>query len=589
MKLSNSSWDSEGKFRLNSASVVFGYGNSKILPANPDLNTGRDRLISETYSGGEFDSISGTYIPLTITQSDTITVLGHGVLTQTGLENCVSAGTDCSGGGTDTQCPRGKCRIGEVSATGKRGKWRYDSLTVGDLFYYVWGESSIKLKSISRGYYTLPAGVGEIAVNRVASIPSTIYLPPSSYNDETFTRRVIVKRKSLEDSLDSFLRVFLDNKSPFMPKEGEVQADVIESVLEVVDPVWESAVREGLGAIVNVSNRDFLIQAYEFLSGLYGSYAQVAGSSVAPSSIQVDEISRPIYNRLPGIAGAYNSEEGETPARWLVSGADNYLSKYKSQLDNYYQTYLNPQTCLASNLDWIAQHLGLTRPFWNTEWPTAIKRKLIANAHTSTLEGSESNLDRLDLSIIEQVLVSGNNVSTGFRYGVRTYDEGYSLVLTNTLNVAFELWRGILPSRGSLVTLLALFSIFGIKAFSAEELEFRDGDFFVKSGLRVAEENAPINTPYMVDRLRVGDEIDLEVNNFPNQLIAGAKYYDADASNRMVVRVPFYYNRNGRSWDSVQRILDYCAPATVVSRLQYAYPAAGLLVAGDIFFEPQPL
>jgi hypothetical protein len=91
----------------------------------------------------------------------------------------------------------------------------------------------------------------------------------------------------------------------------------------------------------------------------------------------------------------------------------------------------------------------------------------------------------------------------------------------------------------------------------------------------------------MVDVLRVGDDTDAETGNYPNQLIADiGTCQDEQSANTVIVRMPFYYNRNGRSWDAARKVLDNYMPSTAINRIQYAYAVADLLVADDVFFEP---
>ena len=150
-------------------------------------------------------------------------------------------------------------------------------------------------------------------------------------------------------------------------------------------------------------------------------------------------------------------------------------------------------------------------------------------------------------------------------------------------------WQGILPSRGSMLTLLFMLWSLNIKAHSPEELEYLpDGGYNVKSGLRDNEINAPVNLPYTVDVLKVGSDTDSQISNYPNQLIAGiGTCQDELSSNTTILRMPFYYNRNGKSWDAATSIMDNYAPSTSINRVQYAYAVADLLVADDIFFEPK--
>jgi hypothetical protein len=135
-----------------------------------------------------------------------------------------------------------------------------------------------------------------------------------------------------------------------------------------------------------------------------------------------------------------------------------------------------------------------------------------------------------------------------------------------------------------------MFWALGIKAHTPEELRYDSGTgtFVIRSGLRDRELNAPINMPYIVDVLRAGTDTDAEVANYPNQLIAGiSTCQDELSANTTVIRMPFYYNRNGRSWDSVVSVMDNYSPSTSINRVQYAYSVADLVVADDVFFEPE--
>jgi hypothetical protein len=279
------------------------------------------------------------------------------------------------------------------------------------------------------------------------------------------------------------------------------------------------------------------------------------------------------------------------------------LSGSKTLIDTFYSRFLDPETCYPLNLDWLAQHLGFTGTLWDIEWPSEVKRLLLANAHVNriptngmwTTDPEADTVRLIDFSRIETVSVDelSGAVSTESRYVKKVYDTDTditSLVPVTDLVVDSSSWNGIFPSRGNLVTLLFMFWAFGIRAHSPEEMTYNVGDntFSVRSGLRSAEITAPVNTPYMVDVLRVGNETDAETGNYPNQLIADiGTCQDEKSANTVVIRMPFYYNRNGRSWDAASLIVNNYVPSTSISRLQYAYSAADLLVADDVFFEQE--
>lgn len=642
MLSSNSSWDRGAAKKPLSPAFVKGPGrvvyefenrrSRKIfshtlgrIDFRPDLDdqlsTGRNEQIESVYGersvdGYRYKAVSHTHIRPVLIGSDLV-VLGHGIPVASGWENCAMAGATCADGESDTRCEVGKCRVGTLTRV-EGERWRYNSLTVPSLYYFVFGTDKVTLRSVTRGRFNLPAGAGTVDVSRTASIPATVYLPPNTYADETFTRRVITTRysdsgevRSLTDSVDNFIRSILGLNQATVRVESEVRDRLIDTLRSVLDPAWYEFVLGAIDTIwdqrsigTDTTNRGFLVTAYETLTTMYGSGIEVMMSGIKASRVFVDgRIGRPVYGRLPGVEGTYNNpDEPETPAKWLTSGADDLLSSSKHTLDNFYQTYLDPETCYPPNLDWIAQHLGFVGGLWNLEWPNSTKRLLLQNAHVNAVSGSMWTLDPeqdtlrgIDMGRIEGVEVDAGTgaVTTSYRYSGRVYDPDTDLTTVEVVNglvADVSRWQGVLPSRGSLLTLLFMFWALGIKSHSPEELRYEPGTgtFVVRSGLRDRELNAPVNVPYMVDVLRVGTNTDGEVGNYPNQLIADiGTCQDELSANTTVIRMPFYYNRNGRSWDAALSVMSNFAPSTSINRVQYAYAAADLLVAEDVFFEPE--
>jgi hypothetical protein len=243
--------------------------------------------------------------------------------------------------------------------------------------------------------------------------------------------------------------------------------------------------------------------------------------------------------------------------------------------------------------------MGFFGGMWNQEWNGSVKRLMLRNAHKNdlvadsliwTTDPDESTLHQIDFSYIEQVTRNEvtNEVTTGIRYLTKEYDGESKLVSlqeVDSILADMSLWPGLIPSRGSKIAILFMFWVFGIKAPSCEEFEYVDGGYRVKSGLRQLEFDAPVNMPIMYDVLHAGSEGDLEINNYSNQLVADISVcYDVNKSNTMVLRMPFYYNRDGISWDTAQSIMDNWVPSTATKRVQYAYAVADLLRADDILF-----
>jgi hypothetical protein len=684
------------EFPNRRSNKIFGHrlGNITFQDGlSTQLNDSRNDLINEVYGergigGYRYKPVSHTYIRPTLIGSDLI-VLGHGAPRSGGYENCVLVGAQCADG-TDTQCEVGKCEVGRLSRVSGT-KWRYDSLTVPGLYYFVFGTERVELKPVVRGRFSLPAGAGVIDVIYPASPSGTIYLPLNTYNAETFTRRVVRQVFSgttddlrlITDSVDNFARGLLGLNKAEDKVEQEVKDRLLDLLYSTTDISWHPSLFDTVEGVwtqryegIDMTNRDFAFRCYEQLTTLYNSGLQIAMSGLKVARVVVDqEIGRPVYGRLPGISGAYNTDEEDKAAKWLTSGADSELSGSKTLIDTFYRTFLDPATCYPLNLDWIAQHMGFIGGLWNLEWSVRTKRTLIANAHVNKIpEGGmwtknpeSDTLRTIDLSRIERIKIdyysdpssttyiykfgkpnypqtpSGyrfggldslsippvyrfgetdpdvgyrfgeldtstdpdtyrfgykaradglGNVLTLYKYSSKVYDSDSkttSIVPTSDLVVDMGRWQGILPSRGSLLTLLFMFWAFDIKSNSPEELVYdpRDYTFSVRSGLRSTEISAPINVPYIVDTLKVGDDTDAEVYNYPNQLIADTSTcQDELSANTTVVRMPFYYNRNGRSWDAAQSILENYAPETSIKRIQYPYANADLLVCEDVFFEP---
>lgn len=112
--------------------------------------------------------------------------------------------------------------------------------------------------------------------------------------------------------------------------------------------------------------------------------------------------------------------------------------------------------------------------------------------------------------------------------------------------------------------------------------------FKPRSGLRNAEISAPPLVPYKREVLQVGTEADAEIGNHTNQLIAGvSRASSIEESRNVFFRVPYYYNRDGKSWDRTKYIAESWLPSHLNIRVQYAYLSADLWAVGDGFFEPE--
>lgn len=656
-------------------------------------NSTIEREQSFTSGGFKYKNIDHVYIEEEITSPDSngmFTIYSHGYPlggARAGKESCLEYGLQCrTGYGTDKLCTAGKCKIGTLQRI-KSTKWRYQSSnTYGasnlPLRYYISGGSKVVLRTVMRGThttYTSSNASATIQINAPASITTNIYLPPRDYFSDDFLSSFIVTTNNKVDSREwkivpdpdvpgasKFVRVVKpeirrveDRKSKFIrtillgtyttQSEGFINNRLYDTPEESVkttllrffdgiDSIWMSRCSEIINEQFELTETTltYLMNVYESIFELFGKIIQITPSSLNKSGLDFgkDVISRPIYSRLPGLNEAYRSDpsfsESETVAQWLTSGSDEFLSKKKEELSSFYFDYLNPETCNPANLDWLAQHLGLFGPLWNTLWDKNIKRSMINNAYGwwdtvssvttpalgevltpkgETLQkypftkqewvgepiapsfAPTDNLLSIKLDEIGGVSISQSTgaivPSNAIKY--REFDNNkISLASTNQVLIRKELWNGLIESKGSLLGVAFLSSVFGLKAHTSSELEVIDLQrkiFRPKVGLRNAEINAPLLLPFKSDVIQVGTIADAKPINYVNQLVADvSKVTSVSESKNVFFRVPYYYNRDGKSWDRVSYLARWM-PANLNVRVQYAYLSADLWAVGDAFFE----
>lgn len=601
-----------------------------------------------------------------------------------GLENCSQYGLQCeAGNGTDRSCVAGKCKIGTLQKI-KDTKWKYQSnntYTYGSsnipLKYYVAGGNQVTLKTIRRGTHTTYApdnNAATIEVDKPASVTTQIYLPPRDYFSDDFLESFIVitnkkpnnrewrivpdsnvpgafkavkitqpEIRHIEDRKSKFIRTillrayttqsegFINNRLYGTPDEL-IKSTLLEFFKDL-DNVWIDYCTEIINEQYELaeSTFEYLALTYEKIFELFEKIVQITPSSLSKSNIDFgkDITSRPVYSRLPGLNEAYRSDPSfsdiETVAQWLTSGVDEFLSKKKEELSSFYFDYLNPETCNPANLDWLAQHLGLFGPLWNTLWDKNIKRSMINNAYgwwdtvssvtipalgeVLTPKGEAlqkypftkqewvdesvltDNLLSIKLDEIDGVSISQSTgaivPSDTFKYR-QFSDDRVNLASVNQVLINKELWNGLIESKGSLLGIAFLSSVFGLKAHTSSELEVVDLQrrvFRPKVGLRNAEIDAPLLLPFKSEVIQVGTISDAKPINYVNQLIADvSKVTSVSESRNIFFRVPYYYNRDGKSWDRVSYLARWM-PTNLNVRVQYAYLSADLWAVGDAFFE----
>ncbi len=692
---------------------IFAHKLGNIVFESKDINSPRDRVISVqsgnlTLDGFVYKNIGHTYSDTEVISEDPtlggfpIYSHGHplGGTEHGGMESCSRIGLICKDGeGEDTLCNPGKCIIGKLSYI-RNKKWKYQSSNTynsnAPLVYYLNGEKEVSLHSVLRGKAITFTESGPLTldIDTPASKYSKIYLPPKYYFSEDFIDQAI---KVIDERLDainnppktnvigfenrkdrfisSFITLLYPKKSDgyisLVLYEDGVREEIKNEILQVFSTLpneWYEQCSliiedEYLYRVTReYNNFKFIIAVYDRVKELFNNIIQVTKSSLKRGKFEYpkNEIARPVYSRLPGISEAYRSDplfsEKESPAQWLTSGVDEFLSAKKDQISSFYQNYLDLETCSPLVLDWLAQHVGLFGDLWNDRWERKIKVAMIENAFgwydrekTFTVPGvgevktpkgealskfpfATSDLWTTDLTQDNSLKISLDetqiyafdpislSISNTYNFIQKTFVESsYTLrqTLTNTLKVYDGKWNGLIEAKGSMLAFAFLSSVFDLKSHTANELEIVNitpktkqsgsttisyyGDLVIKpkNGLRNAEIIAPPLWPYKSDILQVGGETidpdgnvtsgnDLKINNYTNQIVAGvSRVTTLEDSKNVFLRVPYYYNRDGKSWDRVDYISKNWLPDNLNKRIQYAYLSADLWAVGDGFFEPE--
>lgn len=351
-----------------------------------------------------------------------------------------------------------------------------------------------------------------------------------------------------------------------------------------------------IGTIVSTPDREI---AYQFLPRVITEETERRAFRMSPvySSRTKEELYSPRDSK--SWSRMSSDQLPKTPvAKWILAGADEFLREKKHEIEDFYYMYLDPTECSPKNLDWLAQHVGLSAPVWNTDWDPEYKRALIRNSLGWFDRELTQTIGTKEYKTIKGEVLSDRPFNSAPWRDTEDLPEGkidlsdvdLSDIATQNYSVYKKEWNGLSESKGSILTLIFLFSLFRIKAHTDDEIIARDGGYKVKDGLRKFEADAPILLPTKYDLAQVGTASDYEVGAFTNQLVSGRTAITTAAeANNIFFRLPFYYNRDGKSWDLVKSIADYWVQAKLNSRVQYAYLAADLWRQGDAFFEPTKL
>lgn len=654
---------------------------------NLDLNGFKYKSIGHVYSEDRVGSKGASYSYEILAHGHPLGGTEHG-----GMESCSRSGLQCaSGQGTNSLCNPGKCVIGTLERVSD-SKWKYTSKnTYGadnlPLIYYLPSSELVRLRTVVRGNHVTYSPTGEarsIQITKPASIASTILLPPKFYFSEDFIDTAIIRtderlndvaRKpkidiiGVENRKAKFIQNVIIATYPgtsegYLNERLSVTAteeirDTLIDAFSSLDVRWSERCsdiieEEFLYRFSKIySGLDFISVVFDRIKALFESIIQLTQSSLSAARLEYGKelISRPVYSRLPGISEGYRSDpafsDTETPSQWLTSGVDEFLSKKKDSIASFYADYLDPDSCDPALLDWLAQHVGLFGPLWNTEWEKDVKRAMIRNAFgwwdrktNTTLPGvgevltpkgealnkfpfnnqewvepqlttewgegeigwddflswggNRDNFLKIKLDEIESIeITDGETVYAPRAVKLKSFSpttNRVSVFSTDTPRADKSLWNGLIEAKGSLLGALFLSSVFGLKSHSPLELQVIDAERKIlrpKTGLREAEIQSSVLIPYKYDVIQVGTISDAETGNLTNQLVAGvSRVSSLEESKNVFFRVPYYYNRDGRSWDKVSYIASNWMPSNLNVRVQYAYLSADLWSVGDAFFEP---
>jgi hypothetical protein len=615
-------------FDRTKATKIFSHVNGQVDLSEKDVNTQRQKAIDSS----SLFSTTSLYLEDRLVSPNTdgsYDILAHGTPNvYVSTENCGAVKMTCSAGnGTTRNCNPGKCLSGklrQVSETATDGSVRV---------------SPLKWEFVSpfETYYVFQNnGLVRLMHNRLGtSRYSEFYVPPNTYlSEEVFVREVFKNFAYLiliggEDKKERFISEGIRKSSYQTPGSLSVGDLLKEDISTLSEPWFSLALNQVNISLIfhSHSAQDFLSDIYDRLSSLFYKAIQSVPSSFVQGNVDYghSDIARPVYLRLPATSGTYNSfDNEETVSKWLVSGVDEQLSESKGRISNFYRDYLDPDTCYPLALDWLAQHIGMFGDLWDVNWPIDTKRTIIKNMFgwwdrdvdgtnhkskilkespftTSSLWTEDSELadeqgfinygeiESFTVDPVTKEITMNKKYTTSY---VETTNNVSSLVLGDTESPKFlsSEWNGMIEAKGGLLNIIFLVSLFDLKAHSPLELEvvgLESGVLKPKSGLRSAEVNAPPLLPFKSELAQVGNDEDLRTNNYANQLVVGVtRVNDNESTKNIIFRVPYYYNRNGKSWSKVEYIVKNWMPANVNARVQYPYLSADLWTVGDAFFEP---
>ncbi|WP_194026579.1 phage tail protein [Nodosilinea sp. LEGE 07298] len=143
--------------------------------------------------------------------------------------------------------------------------------------------------------------------------------------------------------------------------------------------------------------------------------------------------SRPAYGLTPGVNGGYSENSA---ADWLTRPVDDLFIELRDKVDDLGRQ-LNPLTCDAIWLDYIAGFCGFTGPYWDKNWAVQAKRTLLSNCFSLIwpLKGTSRALSFvLNAFDIKHIIQEGTSFiigvdEVGDELGVVAWD--YTILLPN--------------------------------------------------------------------------------------------------------------------------------------------------------------
>ena len=143
---------------------------------------------------------------------------------------------------------------------------------------------------------------------------------------------------------------------------------------------------------------------------------------------------RPIFNRLPGVNGAYSEN---AIADYLTGYWDELLVSTRETVEEIEERQLDPLLCDPQWLDFLAPLLGWDAKYWDKNYPIAGKRQLLNNSYQGlSIWENKGTRDVLSfvltqVGVMNRVIIPGDfliNIShVGDLIGTREWE--YTIIL----------------------------------------------------------------------------------------------------------------------------------------------------------------